>query len=661
MPKSRYDRRKLTLPIQEWLSDEDLFWQEVPEDAVTSETLYEKLDEWLRNFKVNYNTIGFDYDVKTLKPIKGSAVVVDKSMASTKFFEQVSALKNYEGTIIACDRAVPTLIHAGIVPDIVCQIDSSYLCQYFFDVPEVKAAMHKMTGVFATTTHPLTIRLWHGHRVFFQPWLASWQLTWTLAKKAGVSIMSTGGQVACQAWLLAVNLQANPIGVFGVTNCFDEKTEILTEKGWRYFSQLERGIKVCTLNRHNGVIEYQKPIRYIAEDYEGKMVRIKSLQGIDLLVTPNHRFWVKYSSHGNNIFKFVTAKNLRSGQYIPCTGKWIGVNSEEFILPEVDDATYTAPPIKMDDWVRFFGIWLAEGWCLKSWKHSSNAYRVGIDQSEKHKEVREEIRNLLKTLPFHFLETKKGFVTTNKQLWTYLRQFGDATSKFIPQEIKNLPPKQLSLLLNWMMKGDGYTSKSGVKSDGRFRNVRRRYITSSKQLADDVQELALKIGLHARIISRQPNLKQASKSLHRQVKSVKPNYVILFRTSKFIGIRRKQYSSSMKPNIFEEYYKGRVYCVEVPNQIIYVRRNGMPVWTGNSYDDINETEYPGVRHEKVKNKYGTFWVDPVYEYYNAAYLAFIEYAKKHHKVSTVNCTKGGILYSKHVEDMSLEEFVRKYK
>lgn len=31
-----------------------------------------------------------------------------------------------------------------------------------------------------------------------------------------------------------------------------------------------------------------------------------------------------------------------------------------------------------------------------------------------------------------------------------------------------------------------------------------------------------------------------------------------------------------------ERYTGKVYCVEVPSHVFYVRRNGKPVWTGNS-------------------------------------------------------------------------------
>ena len=29
-------------------------------------------------------------------------------------------------------------------------------------------------------------------------------------------------------------------------------------------------------------------------------------------------------------------------------------------------------------------------------------------------------------------------------------------------------------------------------------------------------------------------------------------------------------------------YEGPVYCISVPNEVFYVRRDGKPVWTGNS-------------------------------------------------------------------------------
>jgi replicative DNA helicase Mcm len=37
-----------------------------------------------------------------------------------------------------------------------------------------------------------------------------------------------------------------------------------------------------------------------------------------------------------------------------------------------------------------------------------------------------------------------------------------------------------------------------------------------------------------------------------------------------------------KGRLIKEHYQGKTYCVEVPNHIIYVRREGSPVWCGNS-------------------------------------------------------------------------------
>jgi hypothetical protein len=38
-------------------------------------------------------------------------------------------------------------------------------------------------------------------------------------------------------------------------------------------------------------------------------------------------------------------------------------------------------------------------------------------------------------------------------------------------------------------------------------------------------------------------------------------------------------------------YQGKVYCVTVPNGIIYVRRNGKGVWTGNSWNSGGQPEW----------------------------------------------------------------------
>lgn len=180
------------------------------------------LIKYLQNFETMVSTIDIN-SVDKLPPIKGSALIIDKSMASTQFFEQLPALKDYQGTIICCDRALYALINNGIIPSYVVNVDVSPLCFDFFDHPIVKANMSKTKAVFPIVGNPLAVRLWAGERYFFTPMLGS--LTKTLANESRTVIMATGGQVASTAYILACSLGAKEIGLFGITHSYDSMAE----------------------------------------------------------------------------------------------------------------------------------------------------------------------------------------------------------------------------------------------------------------------------------------------------------------------------------------------------------------------------------------------------------------------------------------------------
>ena len=410
-------------------------------------------------------------------------------------------------------------------------------------------------------------------------------------------------------------------GLFGSgskTGCYDEKTQILTENGWKYLKDLTLEDRVFTLTKNNR-IELHYLTRLFEYDYEGKMIHFKS-RAFDLLVTPNHRMVVDHKYKSKRMF--VEAKDFKPYQhYIPKGGIWEGEEKEWFVLPPVvilqgagpqskfseeelqtirqlkkegktiyqiaqsfncNPVTifnvctkenygnrervrirYEAPPlkIKMDDWLKFFGFWLAEGSTDNEKIALDHGYRVII--SQKNKEKREEIKEVLNRLPFNYVEEKDTFVIYNKQLWTYLRQFGNKYTKFIPKEIKNLSKRQLKILFDWMVKGDGHVRKT---------NGQINYWTASKRLADDLQEIILKLGWHATIKERKRKISQI------KGRKVKTNVVYE------IGVHRKtkHFTFTYKDQIREVYYKGKVYCCEVPNHTVYVRRNGKATWCGNS-------------------------------------------------------------------------------
>ncbi|MDO8639744.1 MAG: ribonucleoside triphosphate reductase, partial [bacterium] len=408
-------------------------------------------------------------------------------------------------------------------------------------------------------------------------------------------------------------------GLFGsapLTGCYDEKTEILTENGWQFFKDLTTEQNIFTLTDNNK-IELHKPVRTFQYDYQGEMYQFKT-KSLDLLVTPNHRMAV--DNRRKEKREFVEAKDFKPDtHWIPKQGIWEAEEKQYFELPPVvilsgagpvshfseeeietmclmrNQGVYyrqiagnfncnpvtvynvcafaeygnrervrvryeaSALKIKMDDWLKFFGFWTAEGCTDNEEIAKSHGYRTVVTQV--HETKREEFKEVLGALPFNYSEEGPNFVICNKQLWSYLRQFGNKYHKFIPKEIKNLNKRQLNILFDWMVKGDGHIRKT---------NGQINYWTSSKELADDLQEIILKLGWLGTSIAKQSKVSQIR---GRVVKSG-----IIYN----IGVQKTKHYRLRKNNPQKVYYEGKVYCCEVENHTVFVRRNGKVTWCGNS-------------------------------------------------------------------------------
>jgi len=345
--------------------------------------------------------------------------------------------------------------------------------------------------------------------------------------------------------------------------CYDDKTEILTDKGWKLFKNLEKKDKVAALNPLTKKIEYQKPTNYFVYDYDGEMIKFQS-NSIDLVVTPNHQMYVR--KQGRKDYQFIRADRIPQGAEIPRTGIWEGKEKKYFILPPYQKTwnsgkrikkTINLPAIKIptDIWLKFLGLYLAEG--------SLSYGSVNISQFRK----KDKVFEYIKDLPFKIRKEKNGFRICSIQLYKYLKNLGKCNEKFVPDYVKKLSPRQINIFLDAYCLGDGSIRESGG----------RRFYTTSKRLADDIQELILKTGGVANIRVR--------KAKNTPIKIGDKNYIRNYDI--FIveeRIKRKQFyvDKSRFNHIKKINYRGKIYCVEVPNHIVYVRRNGKPVWSGNS-------------------------------------------------------------------------------
>lgn len=317
--------------------------------------------------------------------------------------------------------------------------------------------------------------------------------------------------------------------------CYDDKTDVLTSDGWKNWKEVTGNETFATLNLTNNNIEYQKANRIIKKSYKGKMVQIQTL-GVDLLVTPDHNMVAAPRiNSGKNNFKLIPASDfhLRSHRLRIGGGNWDGkINNPELC--------------------RLIGFICGDG-----------NVNTGITFHLKKQRKIKFLHTLWPTITVG--KNNKYYITKWTPELKYLAQKTYDKNKFrcIPREIlDNYDSESLQALIEGYINADGSNTWNNGKT----------FSTTSRQLFDDLQECALKCGL---VILK-----------NKELAKKKENHNILYRGR----IYRERNStpkigwttSSRLKEVNDVDYDGFVYCVTVPNNTLYVRRNGKPLWCGNS-------------------------------------------------------------------------------
>lgn len=372
--------------------------------------------------------------------------------------------------------------------------------------------------------------------------------------------------------------------------CHSDDTEYLSRSGWKRHQQWTEGEEILCFDMATSEYRWEVPTKRWRYDYEGEMVRLKggNRPSFDLLVTPNHNLvlkrWYQYKPKGAGRFPFVSrdwlfmpAENLKPGGWLAPLAA--GVAEERH---EPDSITIPGcPPYEMRDFLRLVGWWVSEG-SIENTRFNRTGARVD-EKGKKHPcaltlaqasgPLAEEMKLTLKRLGVDFgiteghwtypgreHELPMCYIRTRKSQplarWMAANCGAEgAPSKSLPEFVFKLIPELQELLLSALVDGDG----------SRHTNGRCEYHTSSTRLADDVQRLALMAGRSAAVRHRPPGPRDRH-----------PRYTVNIRRPgwRTIEICRRHYSV--------EPYNGPVWCFTTPTGSYMVRRNGMPIVTGNS-------------------------------------------------------------------------------
>jgi replicative DNA helicase Mcm len=358
--------------------------------------------------------------------------------------------------------------------------------------------------------------------------------------------------------------------------CFDRDTEILTEKGWVCVDKISMNDKVaCLIDGKK--LEYHNPKEVQSYDYKGKMYKIES-DKVDLLVTPNHRMYTGNCHMINYDMRRADEIYGKMRSYQNNVDEWIPENClKTFKLPAYKDL----PELELDleAWCIFFGIWIAEGSCSISYYENGTIHSRQVSIAANKDRVKENLNECMKKLKFKCnYHMSKGELNKwycgDLRLIYYLKPLSvGAINKSLPEWCFNLDMHHSRMLIKGMVLGDGCYMKN---------TTTERYYTSSIKLRDNFQKLCLHAGWGCNYYMKSEK-GTVSTCLGKQIQTNADYWSLTICKSQTKPLVNKYIKEGKQLDSWVD-FDDKVFCCSVPteNGIIYVRRNGKPVWCGQS-------------------------------------------------------------------------------
>lgn len=370
----------------------------------------------------------------------------------------------------------------------------------------------------------------------------------------GASITNNGKSSGAVSFMELFNTAMNVVS----QGCYSEDTEILTNRGFKLFKDLESTDLVAQVNNDNTIV-FVKPLEYFKYKVNENLIRFKDYKNIDILVTKNH----------NMVFKYEKKSKIN--------GKYISEIKDNFIFKEALDiklhrdnkflhssfAIEENKNKKLTFKDRLLIAFQADG---SKVDRSKNAMRFRFKKERK----KERLEWILKNTNYKY---KYSFYEKDKSHNFYVL-FENEPNKVL--DWVNLEDKNY----NWCNE----FLEEVCFWDGSIRKENISFIYSSiiEKNIDIVQGIASMCGYKSR----------KSLNLRLKKKNKKPIYNIF--------LSKGEYFNCEHIEKIEEFYNGYVYCVEVPSNKIIVRSNGHTLVCGNSTRRGSFASYLDIDHPDIE-------------------------------------------------------------
>jgi len=321
-------------------------------------------------------------------------------------------------------------------------------------------------------------------------------------------------------------------GIIGNHDCLSEDTEVLTRRGWLAYTDLQESDEIFSWTRTGG--KWDKITEVYTKDIDDELVHIKN-QHVDMLTTKTHRVlnYKRGSDHTYGAAQYTPAEELSGRVAIPVAAE--AYNEERSSM--------------LDDEIGLLGWVLTDGACKNG--------KVSIYQS---KDLT-RIVTLLDNLNIEYkVNTRHRDITEvcGKKLKKPPLPQHTITFKYnipdkypFPSECFKFNDYQFEIFIQSIIDGDGHRYNNGRDNT--------HVIHGTKIILDHLQHLCSMHGYRTTLVYDTRGCPRLN--VHKSTTT--------------------QFDVSTVKKLVP--YKGRVWCLSVPETNFMVRRNGRSFFTGNCW------------------------------------------------------------------------------
>jgi hypothetical protein len=344
--------------------------------------------------------------------------------------------------------------------------------------------------------------------------------------------------------------------------CVDTETQALTKRGWLFHNEITTDDIILSHDISTGNLTWSKVLNIYTNNYAGKMHKLTT-QGMDALVTPNHKF--VSTERG-----IIPVEDIICNEHIVLMGKSI----ED--INQISKFT--------DDEVRVIGWAVTGGHYLA---HSKKKHAITIYQKEGLKA--DKIRKCLSLSNTQYSEHTSrrnnlnlvGFRCSGPFITEIYNSI--APKRVLSMDmILNLTKSQRQILIETMVAGDGWLRPNNAMS----------YVQKDKHHIEAFRLLCTLCGIRTSISKY--GFKTPSSVIHPEGTISECHIMNLYTESKqsckaesidFHGGKQSAGGREQKPNLPTVEYNDIVWCPTTEYGTFVCRRNNTIYVTGNSYNE----------------------------------------------------------------------------